>query len=214
MRFDAPVLLLGAGPVSANILALVQGKYRHVVAADGGLAAVERFGLKPEAVIGDMDSISPAHRAKYRAICHEIAEQDSTDFEKCLGWIDAPLILGIGFLGGRLDHELAALAALVKQPANIVLISEVDIVFRPPQALDLTLPVGARISFFPMGVVRDIRSEGLAWPLEGKVFSPDTAISISNKTVADRVTLADADQPLLCILPREHLAATLNRFKY
>lgn len=209
MIFRAPVLLLGNGPVQASAVALARPHCEAVVAADGGGKAALALGLAPEVVIGDMDSCPPDYQGKII----RIAEQDSTDFEKCLATVNAPLFLGIGFLGGRLDHELAALNALIKTPQNVVLIGQEDLVFRLPEITRLRLPVGTRISTFPMGRVAGVTSSGLAWPLDGHKFSPSTGISTSNRTTAPEITLTNPAQPLLCILPREHLPATLKLFK-
>ncbi len=208
MNFTAPVLLVGNGPADAGAVGLTQPHCRHVVAADGGARVAMAHGLDPEAIIGDMDSCPP----EYTENIIRISEQDSTDFEKCLRRIKAPLIIGIGFLGGRLDHELAALNALVKSPLNLVLVGAVDLVFRLPETTVLALPVGTRLSTFPMGRVAGVRSTGLAWPLDGLPFAPDGQISISNRTIAPEITLTNPDQPLLCLLPRIHLPATLKLF--
>ena len=48
------------------------------------------------------------------AAVHAVGEQETTDLEKCLYSVEAPLFLGVGFLGGRVDHQLAAMNALVK----------------------------------------------------------------------------------------------------
>ena len=57
---------------------------------------------------------------------HPIPEQDSTDFDKCLRHIAAPLVLGVGFLGGRVDHELAAFSTLVTRCDRPALRLETD----------------------------------------------------------------------------------------
>ncbi len=212
MNFSAPVLLVGNGPIDAGAVALAQPHCGAVLAADGGLNAALAHGLQPEAVIGDMDSC-PADIPQMSGIkITEISDQDTTDFEKCLGLLKAPLILGLGFLGGRLDHELAALSALVRSPQNVVLIGDTDLVFRLPQTTHLTLPIGTRLSTFPMGKVSGITSQGLAWPLTGRALAPDAQISTSNHTTLPEVTLTNPAQPLLCILPRKHLPATLKLF--
>jgi len=213
MRFDAPVLLVGNGPVDAGAVGLARPHFERVVAADGGVRRALDHGLQPEAVIGDMDSCTTDVRQMSDIKITEISEQDTTDFEKCLSSLKAPLILGLGFLGGRLDHELAALSALVQYPQNVVLIGEEDLVFRLPASARLTLPIGTRISTFPMGKVSGVTSTGLAWPLEGLTLAPSGQISTSNRTTLPEVTLTNPSQPLLCILPRAHLAATLKLFK-
>ena len=213
MNFDAPVLLVGNGPVDATTVELAQPLCRYTVAADGGANAALAHGLKLDATIGDMDS-SGANKSPdtHGEIIH-ISEQASTDFEKCLSVIRAPLILGIGFLGGRLDHELAALNALVRTPLHVVLIGEEDLVFKLPEVSALTLPIGTRLSAFPMGPVSGVKSEGLAWPLNGLALAPAAAISTSNHTIVPEITITNPGQPLLCILPRTHLSATLKLFK-
>ncbi len=208
MSFSAPVLLVGNGPVEAAALALARPHCAAVVAADGGIKAALAHGLQPEAVIGDMDSCPP----DYTGQTVRIPDQNTTDFEKCLGTIKAPLIIGIGFLGGRLDHELAALNALVRSPQNVVLIGETDLVFRLPATTRLALPLGTRISLFPMGPVSGVTSQGLAWPLAGLSLAPDGQISTSNHTTAPEISLSNPAQPLLCILPRAQLPATLKLF--
>ncbi|NOR62628.1 MAG: thiamine diphosphokinase [Rhodobacteraceae bacterium] len=213
MNFYMPVLLVGNGPVDAGDIQLVRPYYNHVVAADGGAETALALGLELDATIGDMDSSNADKTPETHGEIVHIAEQNSTDFEKCLSVIRAPLILGVGFLGGRLDHELAALNALIKTSQTVVLIGEEDLVFRLPEAAKLTLPIGTRFSTFPMGNVAGVKSRGLAWPLDDLSFSPDNAISTSNRTSTSEIALSNPGQPLLCILPRIHLSATLKLFK-
>ncbi len=119
VRSDVPVTLLGAGRVEADDLALALSHAPVLVAADGGAAHALDRGLMPRAVIGDMDSMPDAVRQAIPADrLHKIEEQDSTDFDKALCSIAAPLVLGVGFLGDRLDHQLAAMSALVRQAAQ------------------------------------------------------------------------------------------------
>ena len=212
MKFEAPVLLVGNGPVDAQMLALATPHCPYVVAADGGANTALAQGLRLAATLGDMDSATLEHpTARYGKIV-QIAEQSTTDFEKCLARLEAPLFLGAGFLGGRLDHELAALNAVVKASQNVVLLGQEDLVFKLPDVTKLSLPIGTRFSTFPLGTVRDVNSEGLAWPLDGLKFAPNGGISTSNRTAEPIVAITHKNQPLLCILPRAHLAATLKLF--
>ncbi|HLQ19734.1 MAG TPA: hypothetical protein VK146_12230, partial [Tabrizicola sp.] len=58
------VTLAGGGPFSARDLKLALARAPLAVAADSGADRLLRFGVTPDAVIGDMDSISAAARAK------------------------------------------------------------------------------------------------------------------------------------------------------
>ena len=63
-----------------------------------------------------MDSISDGRRAGLQGVLHRIAEQETTDFDKVLRSVAAPLAIAVGFSGGRLDHELAVLNCLLTRP--------------------------------------------------------------------------------------------------
>ncbi len=165
----------------------------------------------PDAVIGDLDSISDAGRAQIdENRLHYIAEQDSTDFAKCLRSVDAPAILAVGFSGGRLDHQLAACTTLVQFAGKTVfMLSDEDICFAAPQLLALDLPVGTRLSLFPMGEVRGT-STGLHYPIDGLCLSPSGMVGTSN-TVTGPVRLTFDAPDMLVILPLDQLEAVLNQ---
>ena len=101
---DAGVTLVGGGPVTAAQLARATTFAPRIVGADGGADRLLRLGHTPEAVIGDMDSISAATKTRLAGRLFPVPEQDSTDFDKSLRLIRAPFILGLGFAGARMDH--------------------------------------------------------------------------------------------------------------
>jgi len=210
VQSEAGVTLVGGGPVSRRDLALSLARAPVVVAADGGADRVLAAGLTPEAVIGDLDSISAAALAATPpGRLHEIAEQDSTDFDKALRSISAPFVLGLGFAGARIDHGLAVLNTLVRHAGQVcVVIGPQDIVFACPPVLTLRLRVGDRVSLFPLGPVTG-RSTGLTWPVDGLAFAPGGQIGTSNIASACEVTLAYPEPGMLVILPRNRLDAAL-----
>jgi len=182
-----------------------------LVAADGGATRVLRAGRMPDAVIGDFDSIDAFARAAIAADRqHRIAEQESTDFDKCLRSVAAPLILAVGFTGWRLDHTLAAFNTLVRHPEQrCIVIGSHDLCFLAPARIRLRLPPGVRCSLFPMGEVAG-ESDGLRWPLEGKTFSPDGRIGTSNEVISAEVTLGFSARKMVVILPLDHLDAAIR----
>lgn len=199
------VTLLGGGALGAADLGLALRLAPDLVAADGAAAAALAAGLVPQAVIGDLDSLDPASAARLPpGRVHRIAEQSSTDFDKCLRSIRAPLILGVGFMGARLDHELAALNTLARRPwQRCLLLGPADLCFHAPPALALDLPRGTRLSLFPVARL-GVRGSGLAWPVGGLAFAPDGRIGTSN-AVSGPVRLRFERPGMLVMLPRAHL---------
>lgn len=199
-----PVTLLGGGEIGEDDLATALARAPFLVAADRGADLALGAGHVPEAVIGDLDSVSAGTLAALPAgRVHRVAEQDSTDFGKCLRLVSAPLMLAVGFQGARLDHALAVMAELAATPQRrCIVLGAVDLVFLCPPQLRLPLAAGTRISLFPMGPVRG-RSTGLEWPLDGLDFAPAGRIGTSNRATGP-VTLA-VEGPVLVILPRAEL---------
>ncbi|KAA8610633.1 thiamine diphosphokinase [Salipiger aestuarii] len=204
VRSENPVLLVGGGKSDPDMLHQLAQACKLRVAADGGTDALLARGVMPDAVIGDLDSITARARAQVpHSRIHHIAEQDSTDFDKCLRNIAAPLVWGMGFLGHRIDHQLAALTALVRHAdRRCVLLGSRDCLALAPPRLALTLAPGVRVSLYPLGRVSG-RSDGLRWPIDGLCLAPGARVGTSNEAIAGRVTLT-VDAPLmLVILPLE-----------
>nr|WP_121022239.1 thiamine diphosphokinase [Litoreibacter meonggei] len=205
------VTLLGGGPTHFSHVIQSLTKAPILVCADGGAELAVTHGLEPEAVIGDMDSLSAKARAGLDPACvHHIAEQDSTDFEKCLRSVSTPAILAHGFTGGRMDHQLAACTALVRHPEQkCILMGEEDLCFLAPLNFQIDLPVGTLFSLYPMGEVSG-RSAGLKYPIDGISMSPATRGGTSNE-VSGPVSLSFSARLMLVLLPLEHVDAVLDR---
>ena len=204
-----PVTLIGGGDSPPQDVAIAREIASICVAADSGAHLALELGIELAAVIGDMDSISDVARAQIPAERFlQIAEQDSTDFDKALRNIRAPLVVAVGFTGGQIDHSLAALNTLVRRRDKmVVLLGQQDVVFLCPKTLHLPVPVGTRVSLFPMGPVSGC-SSGLKWPIDGIEFAPGQRSGTSNQALGD-VHLEFSAASMLCILPRSfiHLVA-------
>ncbi|MBY6202493.1 thiamine pyrophosphokinase [Maritalea mobilis] len=209
MTSPDPVTLLGGGVVGPGDLDLALTRAPTLIAADGGAGVALSAGYLPEAVIGDMDSLAPADRARLDGRLFPIEEQESTDFDKALRSVAAPLVIAVGFAGARIDHELAAYHTLVTRPDKAcIMLGAVDVVFHMPLQLTLALPAGTRFSLFPLAELRG-SATGLRWPIDDIPFHPARRIGTSNQTVEPTVTLRFESPGMLGILPRAHLDAVI-----
>lgn len=208
------ICLIGGGAVDFEAVQDLVARGAILVAADGGADHARALGLRPVAVIGDMDSISPETRAQFGDVLHHIPEQDSTDFEKSLRVLDVAGIIGFGFLGPRADHGLAAMQALARhQGAPVILQSAQDVVFHLPAHREMAfeLPPETRVSLFPFSSVA-CAAEGLRWPLDGLTFDPMGQIGTSNKATGGALRLMAKGAGLLAILPARHRDQVLQSF--
>ncbi len=206
VEFDTPVLLIGGGFWDSEGAQPKVDSFPTIICADSGGAAAINAGITPDIIIGDMDSFTGAYDGK---VIH-LPEQDTTDFEKCLYTVIAPLYVGCGFLGGRLDHELAALSVLCRYPEKtVILVGEKDVCFLCPKEITIDIEQGARFSVFPMTDVC-MRSAGLEWSLDGLDMSPTTQIATSNRTSDDQVTLYVDKGDAIVMVPLAYMDAVIS----
>lgn len=212
LSYAAPVLLVGAGPATRGDFDFTRDTTQATIAVDGGFNALDAWGVTPDAVLGDMDSIRAEVGQETKI--SRVSEQDSTDLEKALRLVDAPLHIGIGFLDGRLDHTLAAMHALVAAPhRRAILVGSEDVVFAAPDNWQINLPPQTRISFYPVSRVAGLKSSGLRWPLDGLVLEGGKQIGVSNEASAAKITAQFSERCVVIILPRDFLQNAIDSLK-
>ena len=207
---NEPITIVGGAHFSQRLLLESLKRAPVVYAADGGANLCMQYGCQPKQVIGDLDSLSPSLRSELdpSRVIH-VPEQDTTDFEKLLIRVDAPLMLAVGFMGGRIDHQMAVQTVLTGYAhRKIICVGDEDVMFVSPPEIDLPLDAGTRISLYPMAPVQ-VRSTGLYWPTDGLSFAPDGQIGTSNKA-ARPVTLLPSAPCMLVVLSKTCLDIAID----
>ena len=204
------VCFVGGGPLENDAISAIFATVDAFIGVDGGADHLLAAGVTPAAVIGDLDSLSDHARATFAEnLCH-VSEQSTTDFEKALARVKAPMILALGFTGGRMDHTLSVLNVMAQHPDRaVVLVDEDDVCFIA--AIGLTVfdvPSGTRVSLMPLGRA-EVTVTGLRWPFADTVMTPDGFTSPSNAALDGDVTI-HTDGPVLITLPRAHLPVALT----
>ena len=192
LQWDRPVLLIGASPdLDPDMLNGIDPHW-PLIAVDGGLDTAHAAGLRPSLVLGDMDSV---RRVPDDVPALQLDGQDDTDLEKALQRISAPLIIGFGFLDGRLDHVLASMHAITQLHRDIplILVGRRDVLLRPVGDVALSLVPGTRFSVWPLGKQHFAGSSGLQWPLDELTMTQGGTIGTSNRVASASVTINAGD---------------------
>ena len=210
LTYVDPVILVGAAPVQIGSALEALPKLWPVIAADGGADVLLKIGRRPDLVIGDMDSAGalPVDLPQL-----SLAGQDDTDFEKCLARVHAPLIVGLGFLEGRLDHTLAAIHALMalSHDRPVMLVGDTDLVLRLKGDIAFEAKPGDRVSVWPLGNQAFQGSTGLKWPLDGLQMEAGKLIGTSNLTVGGTVRInVGPGTGYAVIMPREAVQSLID----
>jgi len=188
-------LLVANAPLSwTPRLAALAAAAVPLLAADGGANHLARIGLRPAAVIGDLDSINRETRAWLgEGPIIERPDQDRTDLDKALQYAFDDLgvehLTVLGAVGGRLDHDLGNLGLLARLAMGERLIFEgVDnrILAVAGEATLVAQP-GEIWSFWTYDPSVRVTIDGVRWPLENAAVDAGGRPSISNEAVEELV---------------------------
>ena len=200
-----PVVLVGGADLGPDELNIFQSRAPIYVGVDRGADHLLAAGLCPSAVIGDLDSLSDAARARFADVLHPVMEQETVDFEKALVRVQAPLIYAVGFWGGRVDHSLAVLNVLGRYAdRRIVLVGPEDVSMVIPRGeVTLALPKGCRVSLMPL-CLSMVTTKGMRWDITDYEMDTLGKCSPSNESAAEKVQITTQGAVVLS-LPRSQI---------
>ena len=204
------ILANGDLTVSRELLHLAENA-DYLIAADGGARHCLQLGRQPDALVGDMDSISRELLQKYEAtgaiLLKFPARKNATDLELAMDHAitqGAKEIVFAGMLGGRWDMSLANILLLAHNKYKNVpctLIGDTCIIHvLHPGKHQFATKVHQRASLLPLtGEVRDLSLTGFEYPLDHFTIAHGSSRGLSNLTVSDTVTVEHATSVLLLI---------------
>jgi thiamine pyrophosphokinase len=173
-----------------------------LIGADGGAGRALRWGLVPQFVIGDMDSLSERARQALEAQGATFQDhpraKDETDLELALSFAaerGAQEIIIFGALGGRLDHTLSNLLLLTLPKLEgvdlrIVHGAEEVLLVRGGETVTVTGNPGDLVSLLPWGGdVHGITTDGLAWALVDDTLKFGFSRGVSNEMDASEACI-------------------------
>jgi thiamine pyrophosphokinase len=149
------IVLLGGAVRPNGRLRRAAQEAELVIAADGGLRHAQRLGVEAALLVGDLDSLPAAERARYRGgIEQHPTDKDALDLELALDAAQArgaTTLLLIGGLTGRLDQTLATIAIAHGRHGTLGSVDVDDGVrrvwpLRPNETRSLALARGTRFS--------------------------------------------------------------------
>jgi thiamine pyrophosphokinase len=209
LSYEGLLVIVGGGPFDQDLLRDLYLSGAHLVGADSGADAIVDAGLKPEAIIGDFDSLRNPDVWLGRTRLIRLPEQDTTDFEKALYSTSAPVTIALGMTGKRFDHTLAALDAVTKYAKDrvIILVDEADIAMGLVGPFSFEVAPRERVSVHPLLPMRFKRSVGLKYPLDSVRLAPGERTGTSNEAVDGpfRIEPEGRARPWLLVLDRKYL---------
>ncbi|OFV70705.1 MULTISPECIES: thiamine diphosphokinase [Acetobacterium] len=164
-------------------------KADYLICADGGANFARELKLKPNIIIGDMDSITAETSEYYKAVQLEMYPQkkDETDTELAIMHAikrGADKVIVLGGLGSRMDHSIANIYLLKRfTDVNIEaeIVNENNQIRLLGKTTELSFPIGTIVSILPIGEnVTGLTITGFEYPISAGEMSVDKPYGISN----------------------------------
>lgn len=177
----------------------------YVIAADRGYDSLMAFGITPDLVVGDFDSLG--HTPKHPNVIHLPEEKDDTDMVFALrkgielGYRRFVLLGGVG---GRLEHTLGNLQLLdwlTTQGAQGFLAGEKTIAtaLRNNTLIFPPLMQGYLSVFCNSGTAQGVTLKGLKFPLEQDTLSGSFPLGVSNQFMGEPASVSVDSGSLILI---------------
>lgn len=192
-----------------------------IICADSGLDHALALGLRPDVVIGDMDSVGEraleTARRSDTTIVEAPRDKDLTDTELAIAHAlehgtESITILAGG--GDRIDHVLGIVSAAAHpdlaalESVNIRLGRDLMHVVHGGRRCSLELPVGTTLSLVPLaGHAHGVTTSGLRWPLRHETLHGSAARGVSNECSHPEVTVSVESGVVAVVIPR-HFSET------
>lgn len=167
----------------------------YIIAADGGARSCLNLGIKPDLIIGDMDSIDSDTESTLAGVERVLfpREKDKTDTE-CT--IDEALkrnysqVTILGGVGSRIDHTIGNIALAARYAGKVALATNDGLLIGLGSSHKCTLsgPLGSIVSIVVWGERARIQTRGLKYPIDNANLETGAG-GISNEISEDSSTI-------------------------
>lgn len=186
----------GSPPQKSQLEYLMNSGYETLICADGGAEKIREFGMIPDYIIGDLDSVTPEtlefFKNKVKII--KYSRQNDTDIEKSIkfaasgGFTEAILT---AVTGDRLDHSFCNLGVVLKfrNLMKLSILSFRSVLTVVTGLTEFETEPGEIISIYGLNETAAFTSRGLKYKLDGIKLPFGVRESTSNVATGRKVKL-------------------------
>lgn len=175
-----------------------------IVCCDGAAEKLVSHGMEPGIITGDLDSVSPGLKRKYKSILVHDDDQETNDLTKAVRWCVSHRIKEVVILGAtglREDHTLGNISLLADYNRDLKAIMLTDTgSFR---AFDHTVTIdsfpGQQVSLFSLDPGLAVTSTGLRYPLQNLKLTSWWRGTL-NEAISDKFTLVSEGGNLIVFM--------------
>ena len=177
------------------------GNYDLVVAVDSGTEQAYKLFLKPDLIIGDLDSIDEktiqrAEKDKVQILKYK-TNKNETDFELALKHVLDKEIKDITIIGGEygeIDHLFGVLTVIIsfQEDQQISWIHK-DQTVLIPNSKKIAIGNNVEFSILPFSNLKNLNISGAQWNLENENIEFGKSITLRNISVSNDIEVSVED---------------------
>lgn len=171
---SAVIIANGTYPTHPLPLSFVKNA-KFIVCCDGAVNEFISIGGKPDAIVGDCDSISEQNKKLYSEILYQDKNQYTNDLTKsvrfCLNQGKDSLVI-VGGTGKREDHTLGNISLLAEYmlEVNVIMVTNNGIFTPISTNTEFKSFKGEQVSFFAIDN-KPITTQNLEFPLNNEILT-------------------------------------------
>jgi thiamine pyrophosphokinase len=194
------IIANGKSPSKKIVEYFYKKGFNTIICADGGANLAKKINLKPDYIIGDMDSIASStlkyFSGKSRIIKYK--RQNDTDVEKSLKFAISKKfeeVVLLSVTGDRLDHTICNLGIVIKyfNRIKLNLVSGKSFLIPINQPSLIRTNIGETISLYAFDKKTKITSTGLKFKLKNSTLPFGIKESTSNVAMQNEIKLNITD---------------------
>lgn len=147
---------------------------KHLISCDGATNELVESGRIPDAIVGDLDSLSEENKKRFASIIHHYEEQETNDQTKAVnycisqGWKDITIL---GATGGREDHTIGNISLLCEymKVTNVQMVTDYGVFVAINSTSIFESYKGQQVSIFCLDR-EPLSTQGLLYKIENQVF--------------------------------------------
>jgi thiamine pyrophosphokinase len=200
MSLTAVILADGSFPVHEIPLGYLRSA-KHIICCDGSAESLIMTDLEPEAIVGDLDSLSPGIAERFADRLYKDSDQETNDLTKAVNWCIKQgykdLII-LGATGKREDHTIGNISLLAEYVKEIktIMVTDTGIFTAYLETCSVQTFPGQQVSIFSLNPETEITSYGLRYPLN-KMRLHNWWVATLNEATGGTIELRFRGGPLI-----------------
>lgn len=173
-----------------------------VVCCDGAINKIDKYGINPTAIVGDLDSLTPEIKVKYAEKLFYDADQESNDLTKAVKWClnnDFENIDIIGATGLREDHTLGNISLLTlyaQMGVKVRMLTDNGVLIPLLKSNTIKSIKGQQVSIFSPNNLTRVTSTNLKYSIQNRTLD-DYWMGTLNESLGDDFYLDFSPGPII-----------------